>query len=346
MRMYRILNTIFLITQIVVYSSCSSNKIRYICEPDLLEDTVDTLNYSLFVDSIKYINLETTDNCLIGSVTDLVMTPERIFVFDKYRQTIWIFNQYGHFLNKIYEQGNGPGEYVRIEQFEFDKKSNQIIVLAWGSRLLFYSSDGEYVKDLKIPIIGSDFKMTSEGGFVISQAGLDDKSAGVYYVNAMGQEERILVKRKENHFVFINSDWELCSYDDVVCFMAPNFDNIVYHYKDSQLKEEYPFYMRPELKNEYRNTVSMQHFEDFIRTEYLESEKWIIARYWSSINDLRVFLYSKDSRQYWIGKSIQNDLDGKGQGTATSMSDNNIFVNWLENENPDENPIIQILFLK
>lgn len=326
--------------------SCSRNKMQNRYEPDLLNEAVDSIGYSLFVDSIKYVNLETSDSCLIGKITDLVISNEYIFVFDKKRQTIWRFNRDGRFLNKIFRQGNGPGEYTNIEQFEYDEKNNQIVVLAWGKRLMYYTSEGEYLKTLQLDISGNDFKIIPQGGFIISRAGLDDNTAGVYYVNNSGKGEKLLVGRNNNHMVYMNFDWELCSYDSTICFMAPNFKNTVYHFNNNELMEKYPFCMKPELKHDYKETVSMQYFEDFVRTEYLESERWILSSYWSSIDDLRVFLFSKRDERYWIGKSMVNDVDDIQNGTKVSMCGNNTFVTWVDNEDADENPVVQILYLK
>ena len=39
--------------------------------------------------------------------------------------------------------------------------------------------------------------------------------------------------------------------------MSPNFDNTVYHYENQELLMEYPFNMKPELKHDYMETVSL-----------------------------------------------------------------------------------------
>ena len=41
-----------------------------------------------------------------------------------------------------------------------------------------------------------------------------------------------------------------------------------------------------------------------------------------------------------------NDLDDKGTGSTISFSDNNMFVTYMNNDNPDENPVMGILHLK
>lgn len=128
--------------------------------------------------------------------------------------------------------------------------------------------------------------------------------------------------------------------------MAPNFDNTVYHFVNQKLSVEYPFIMKPDLKHDYMETVSLQYFEDFIRTSYVEGEKWMWVTYWSSVEGLRVFIYSKVTGNYWIGEIVVNDIDDQGIWRRVSIADDNTFVTWEENDDPDENPVIGILHLK
>lgn len=337
---------LYLLLIAFLHISCSEDNEGKGWQPDLLSEAVDSLGYSLLVDSIEYISLQTTDSCLIGEITDLVMSDDRIFIFDKRTQTIWIFSREGKYLNKIFKKGNGQGEYTHIVQFEYDERNDQVVVLSWGHRLIFYSTAGEYLKTVELSFTPSDFKIAPLGGFILSQAGLDTPEAGIYYVNDEGKDEQFLVKRKNNHMVSVHWDWELCSYGNTICFMAPCFDNEVYHYDNHQLEMKYPFRMKPALKQDYPETVSLQFFEDFVRTGYLEGAKWIWATYWSSVHDLRVFIYAKESKKYWIGKSFVNDMDNIKDAFKTSATDDNTFVFWIENEDPDENPIIQLLYLK
>lgn len=327
--------------------SCSKDNQQKDMSPDLLKEAKDSIGYSLFVDSIESISLETTDSCLIGGIKDLAISGDELFVFDEQQQTIWIFDRKGKYLNKVCRKGDGPGEYAQISQFEYDDKNNQLVVLhSSGNKLLFYTPEGKYLKTVELGMTVDDFKVCSQGGFVLSNSGSDEPTAGIYYANAIGQELECLVRRKSNHLVYTTSKWELCSYGEIVCFMAPNFDNTVYHYDNRTLSVEYPFSMKPDLKHHYTKTVSLQYLEDFLRTTYLEGEKWIWAAYWSSVDDVRQFLYSKELGKYWISKSVVNDLNSRGRGNKTSVVEDNTFVTWGESDNPNENPIISILHLK
>lgn len=327
--------------------SCAENKVDSKWEVNLLNDAADSIGYSLFVDSIEYIELETNDTCLIKKISDMAVSEQLLFIFDEPQQTIWIFDRKGNFLNKIYKKGKGPGEYADIHQFEYDDKNNQIAVLSsYQRKLLFYNLKGNHIKTVNLGIKAHDFKLCPEGGIILSNAGIDDTSSGIYFQPDSTEVVRHLVNRKRNHLVYFTPLWELCSYSDTICFMAPNFNNSVYHYKNGQLTTKFPFKMKPELSQDYKESISLQHFRDFIRTIYLEGEKWIYAVYWSSVHDLRIFLYSKEQDKYWIGKNLVNDIDSRGIGAWLPVTDNNRFISYLDHRDPDKNPMIAILHLK
>ena len=327
--------------------SCSKDKQQEGLSIDLLNEAKDSIGYSLFVDSIEYINLEVTDSCVIGRIKDIAIHRERLFIFDEQQQTIWIFSRAGKYLNKISRKGDGPGEYARISQFEYDDRNNQIVVLSpWKRVLMFYTTEGEFLRSVELEMRVNDFKICPQGGFILSNSGLDDPAAGIYYADDSGKGVECLVKRKSNHLVYTTSKWELCSYKNIICFMAPNFDNTVYHFENKLLSIENLFLIKPELKHDYKKTVSLQNLEDFIRTTHLEGEKWIWTAYWSSIDDLRILLYSKKTGKYWIGKSMINDLDGRECGAKASVTGDNTFVTWSESDNPNDNPVLNILHLK
>ena len=329
--------------------SCTDQTTREGWDVDLMRNEQDSLPYSLFVDSIRYIPLEATDECIVGAVTDIAFSDDRMFIFDRKQQAVWVFDHQGRYRHCILHRGEGPGEYLHIDQFAYDARHDRIAVLASGQgRILFYTPQGEYLKTVHLSIKAEDFRLTPQGDIILSRAGADSPDAGIYIADSLGQNARPLVLRKENHLVYATYPWELCAYGDVVSFMAPNFDNGVYHWQDGKLTLAYPFHILPEPKRDYRETVSLQHLDDFLRTTCLEGENWILATYWSADaeRDLRVLLYSKQAGRAWTGRDLRNDLDRHGAGIRTRWTDGNRFVTWQEHDDPNQNPTIGILYLK
>lgn len=330
--------------------SCSISPSLDVLEVDLSCIDIDTLAYSAFVDSIEYIPLETTDECLVGEVTDVILAGNRLFVFDAKQQEVCSFDRSGKYVGRIGHRGEGPGEYLYISQFEYDRQDSLLAILAFieSPCVLYYSLDGSYMKTVKLGMRADDFKICEDGTFILSCAGRDDPSAGIYHADASGGSVRPLVTRNPAHLVYTIFTWELCSYRDVVCFMAPVFDNSVYHWKRDSLRLAYPFRMLPALSQEYKKSVSLRYMKDYIRTNYVEGERWIYATYWSAdkSRNLRVLLYSKVDDRYWVAKGLKNDMDAQPLGFWTSYTDGNVFALSLYGEDSDCNPVIQILHLK
>ena len=146
MRVCKVLNMLLFAVLII---SCTEIKTTSKWEPNLQNEAVDSIGYSLFVDSIEYVYLETNDSCLIRSITDIVVSNNRLFVFDEPQQTIWVFDREGKYINKICKKGSGPGEYSQIYQFEYDQRNNQIALFSFffGTDKLTDEQRWDFIED-------------------------------------------------------------------------------------------------------------------------------------------------------------------------------------------------------
>lgn len=314
---------------------------------DLTANVQDILFYSSFVDSISYINLETTENCLIGKIKDVIISSERIFVLDDRLSIIWIFDKEGRYLNKIDSKGNGPEEYKTLKQFDYDEQNQTILLLdVWTKTILSYDLNGAFVKKVTLEMYPSDFVKLNDHNYLLSKACETDSTAGFYLVDSLGYTKKKLIDRNRDYLYSCNFDWEFSVFDDTVSFMAPDLDNVVYQYMSGQCIPTYPIVIKPEPTGKYNSDTSARHIKDFVRTNYIESSQWIFASYWSSELDLRILFYSKERDEALIGKNTKNDLDGIEYNGKTSASDNNTFTFWCKNEINDLNPVLQILHLK
>lgn len=307
----------------------------------------DTLAYSSFVDSIGYISLQTTEECLIGRIKDVIISDDYILVLDGKLSVVWIFDKDGQYLTCIDKKGAGPEEYMVLSQFDYDKLSKQILLLdTWTQSILFFDVNGVFVKKVKLSMNASDFIKLSDNSFLLSRAGEVDDASGVFLADSLGCVTKNLVKRNSNHLFPCTFDWEFSTFNDTISFMAPNLENVVYHYVSGSLSQAFPLTVNPESSKKYTPDSSLQSISDFSRTDFIESSKWIFASYWSSEFDLRILFYSKEQRLSLVGKNTKNDLDGVDYDGKTSASDNNTFTFWCRGANSDSNPILQILYLK
>lgn len=112
-------------------------------------------NPSDLFERIEFVQLETNDSVLIGSIGKIQLTDSFIYILDKTQDCIFIFNNDGSFNNKISRKGKGPGEYLGISDFEADDNGN-IEILAYH-QLLLYDKNLDFKKSFDLPEVSHFF---------------------------------------------------------------------------------------------------------------------------------------------------------------------------------------------
>ncbi len=101
--------------------------------------------------------LESASNCIINNVDQLLFCNEYPVVLDKQQKTIYIFDKLGKFFSKIDDIGNGPYEYIQIDDFCTFEKTNSIFVLVvTGSRksvVYEYNINGRLLNQFKLSFL-------------------------------------------------------------------------------------------------------------------------------------------------------------------------------------------------
>ena len=120
------------------------------------KNKLSAIPFSIFVDNVEFIPLETTDECLIGDACIVSsITQKDIFVFDY--EKCYRFDRNGKFLNAIGAKGNGPGEYTRPMRAIVDTL-NQWVYFPdhWTGRLLKYDYSGNFLEESQPKGLSSD----------------------------------------------------------------------------------------------------------------------------------------------------------------------------------------------
>ena len=120
------------------------------------KNKLSAIPFSIFVDNVEFIPLETTDECLIGDACIVSsITQKDIFVFDY--EKCYRFDRNGKFLNAIGVKGNGPGEYTRPMRAIVDTL-NQWVYFPdhWTGRLLKYDYSGNFLEESQPKGLSSD----------------------------------------------------------------------------------------------------------------------------------------------------------------------------------------------
>lgn len=140
------MKTVYLLFILAFLLSCSpSNDNNYSLEQIKFSQEYISLDDSL---ELKFIPLETTDSCLIGSISNIQIRNNLIFVLEgRKSEDLFVFDMNGKFIARVGKKGAGPGQYIRIADFDIDE-DRQLIVLAdmHQEHLLFYDLDSYQFK--------------------------------------------------------------------------------------------------------------------------------------------------------------------------------------------------------
>ena len=98
------------------------------------------INLSEFVDSVKYIKLQTDANCVMGRIVFIRIKQKYIYVFDAGQKIIFVFDKKGRYVSKLDKRGKGPKEYMHINGVFIDDNEKFIEIYDAKGILLKYSN--------------------------------------------------------------------------------------------------------------------------------------------------------------------------------------------------------------
>lgn len=102
--------------------------------------------------SLHTIGLEETDNSLVGNITKVISCDSTIAILDgNLSKKIFLFNPInGQFIKAFGTTGNGPGEYITIEDISFDSNKKKIYALCNNNKIITYNLSGELLEEKKL----------------------------------------------------------------------------------------------------------------------------------------------------------------------------------------------------
>ena len=134
--------------------------------PTVVNSPDDLFNYSNYLDTVIYVQLETLDNCLIGDVKDIHLVNDRLLVGADFK-SVFVFDLNGKFLSKVSRIGRGPGEYGKLAWFDVNPSNNEISIYDVSShKILVYSVDGDFIRQFTFEKIPSDFCVLPNGNYL------------------------------------------------------------------------------------------------------------------------------------------------------------------------------------
>jgi len=94
------------------------------------------------VSNIRYVPLETNENCYLADVRKVVIIEDFILVSDS-EGNLFLFSSNRQFINRIGQLGKGPGEYLNMTDFVVDDSYKNIYINTLGF-LYTYDTEGNF----------------------------------------------------------------------------------------------------------------------------------------------------------------------------------------------------------
>ena len=186
-------------------------------------------------ENIECYNLNLPADYYFGEIADIQTYGDSLLLFHDFdNDQIYIFNAKGQYINHLYNQGRGPGEYLNIEAFATNKATNQLIIYDHlGQKLVAYTlPDLKFVWQQRIPKSLMALAALSENVlFTIS-----DEDEGMQSVTCDGaaiyniQSKEFVACDIPNDYVTVNFSFpQTISYTDKAhYYLCPSYYSTLY----------------------------------------------------------------------------------------------------------------------
>jgi hypothetical protein len=135
----------------------STSKAIYTINLDSVKNEETPLNVSVIFKNVRTIILEDHDYAIIGAINEIQVFDNYIFVFDKFKaKKLFVFDKNGKYVRQIGNSGQGPGEYVELNDFCINKEKREIYLLDNLRKILTYNIDtGKHLKTINYNLVES-----------------------------------------------------------------------------------------------------------------------------------------------------------------------------------------------
>jgi len=316
---------LFVIVVFNLFLSCRNTK-----QGDLLEipvdiDQINPLKLSEITEELMAIELELTDESLINPdlISRIILCSNELIIAESFK--IFVFSKDGKFLRTIGSRGQGPGEYISINNISIDEKNKYLYIIS-PSKIICYNLNGKFLHETynntasfseiiffndKIFLVGQKGSNDEEKGFCMNSA-LYRYSNDFRFIDSIFIRNTIIGNFTSLAFVGTNGDF-LFNYNSNVYLYFPNnflvigsnsaniiLADTLYCIDNNQLI--------PELKLKFKDNGIDKGGNKFIDIfNIYKSSRYIFSKYENKLNDNSImyfFCYDTKTRKSY------NMIDG------------------------------------
>ena len=304
-------------------------------------DTRNLIDASDLLTNVKFVALQTNQQSLISSIDKVICVDDRYFVWDSKFQNVAIFDHSGEYLGKVGAIGKGPGEFLSIEDIKVSADSAYLIILSNDSKkLLWYTLEGEFSKDMSTGIWGSDFGVLNDDFYLYVNKNVSEKSRNydLIQINENGSVEGRYFEFKNIQDISIGFAGFIHPNNTGLLY-NPAFSDTVFQIRSDLIYPKYTFDFGKKKKAETNREFMDNYFDsdyDHLGKFFIETENGILFSYKSG-NVLSNMYCSLDFNTYSVKRKCDltfpmNYVVGHHGNEIISYLPADILVNNLNEE--------------
>lgn len=290
---------------------------------------------STYFESCRYVQLETDTNSMIGEVTKLILTKDRIYILDIFKaNSVFIFDKNGAYINKIFRFGQGAEEYLQLTDIFYNEREETINLSDIRGKIMSFDKDGHTIKkQLKFPLRIFNVEQDKNGNYILNSKNTSSPSFPDAINVFSPAQERI-------YSAFpIQPEWEsniIKSKGDISCFagdifythqlttdvykLGPDSVSHVYHYNfgEHTLPDEFKTkeYFFPPYKKDLSNYVKQLD-------SFGETKRYLFASFYLR-GQAYINIYDKIKRSSTTHHVSGNPIDFGSFGDIIGFTENSI----------------------
>jgi len=180
------LGLFFTLTGALLIISCNTSQVK----DEVVIDVVAALSKptelkaSEYFKKVSYVQLETTDDCLIGKDALVYLIDNKILVTTAQKQA-FLFDRTGRFITAVGHIGQDPGGYKSVHCWINDL-NHTINFDGWKDNWVSYNTEGKFIENVPYPLQSNNLTSTYlDDNTYISQVSsvLGDKPDSIYIFN-------------------------------------------------------------------------------------------------------------------------------------------------------------------
>ena len=291
----------------------------------------DVLNLSEFAESIELIPLETTDDCLIGWMPEVIATEKYYYMISAVGydfQKLYVFDKQGKFVRQISSRGQGGDEFIEVR--DFDVVGDSVIKMGDVYAVRTFDLNGKQLSSKRINNEGISTReiISMKGKTILFNMGKPHSKSAENLLYLLDEKDSVrtgffevpsLANRVSSFFV----DGAALTKDDEFVYFHFPYDNYIYKI-DSETLDYAPLYkvdyggrtftwdMFDEAGNEKVWSKQADEVNNMSMSEILSLNKYFLVT--SVDNEYRgyISLYSTKTGKVLNGNRIKDDMYFKG----------------------------------